>query len=371
MDNFTYAQPVKIYFGAGKLNELGEIAEKNGYKRGGLIADSIFIKNGLAQSLKEKTPCIIGVFSEFSPNPMLNEVLAAAAKLKEWQVDFVVALGGGSALDLAKFAASMVYAQHDIRDYFFGKKTFSSEHLPLFAVPSTAGTGSEVTTVSVCTDDDTGIKAPLLHKNFLPEIAIVDSQLTLSVPPFVTALTGMDALSHALEAFWSINHQPICDLLATAACRLIFANLETAYADGRNPTARHNMSLAALYAGLAFSQTKTAACHACSYPLSSDYNLAHGEACAFTLDSITRLNAAAEGGRVERLAKEIGIENANAMADKIYAMKKAMGLRCTLAECGIEDISALSEKCVAHTLMNNNPVKIDKSTMIKIFENLR
>lgn len=371
MVDFTYAQPVKIYFGSGKLNDLGEIARQNGYETGALIADSIFIKNGLATELKEKTPCIVGIFSEFSPNPMLSEVRKAADKLKEWGVDFVVALGGGSALDLAKFACSMVYAQHDIREYFFGRKVFSPRHLPLFAVPSTAGTGSEVTSVSVCNDDETGIKSPLSHKNFLPEIAIVDSSLTLSVPPFVTAQTGIDALSHALEALWSVNHQPICDLMAIASCKLIFSNLEKAYLYGDDAEVRDNMSLAALYAGLAFSQTKTAACHACSYPLSIDYKLAHGEACGFTLDSFVRLNAFAEGGRIESFAKEIGFTGAFDMADKLYSMKKNMGLKCTLAECGIKDITGLSEKCIAHPLMKNNSVEIDRGTMIKIFENLR
>lgn len=371
MVDFAYAQPVKIYFGSGKLNDLGAIARQNGYKTGALIADNIFIKNGLAQALKEKTPCIVGIFSQFSPNPMLSEVQNAADKLKKWGVDFVVALGGGSALDLAKFAASAVFAKHDIREYFFGRQVFSSQHLPLFAVPSTAGTGSEVTSVSVCNDDETGIKFPLSHKNFLPEIAIIDSSLTLSVPPFVTAQTGIDALSHALEALWSVNHQPICDVMAVNSCKLIFANLEKAYNDGKDAEARDNMSLAALYAGMAFSQTKTAACHACSYPLSIDYKLAHGEACGFTLDSFVRLNADAEGGRIAAFAKEIGFLNASDMADKIYAMKKIMGMKRTLSECGIEDIADLSDKCLAHPLMKNNSVKIDRETMIKLFENLR
>lgn len=371
MDNFVYSQPVKIYFGAGKLKELSSIAEQNGYKRGALISDKVFVNSGLAQSIQELTPCIAGIFSDFSPNPMLSEVVKAVEKLKQWQVDFVVALGGGSALDLAKFACSMAHAEYGIREYFFHRQEFSVKGLPLFAVPSTAGTGSEVTSVSVCNDDETGIKAPLAHKNFLPEIAIIDSELTISVPPHITASTGIDALSHALEALWSVNHQPICDLWAIHSCKLIFANLEKAYSDGNDAVARDNMSLAALFAGLAFSVTKTAGCHACSYPLSIDYKLSHGEACGFTLDSFVRLNAAAENSRLEALAREMGFCNAEALADRIFEMKKRMGMKCTLDECGIEDVDALCQKCISHPLMNNNPIKPDMSQMRQFFENLR
>lgn len=365
---FEYFQPVEIIFGQGKIKELNNILNNKGYKKGVLICDRIFILNGLSERLLAENFLIKSVFTDLSPNPLLSEVCNAVKIIKENDADFVIAMGGGSCMDVAKFACSMAYASGDIRDYFYGRKLFEAKKVSLILVPTTAGTGSEVTSVSVCNDEINGIKAPMNHKNFFADIALIDPELTLSVPQNVTADTGIDALSHALEGFWSKNHQPISDMFAFQSCKLILDNLLDAYNNGQNTVARQNMSLGALYAGLAFALTKTAGCHACSYPISINYKLSHGQACGLTLDSFIRINKNAENKRLEEFSKSLGYSGADALAEKVKQLKKAMGMKCSLSDYGITDIKKLAYECSIHPLMSNNPVKLGCHQLKQMFE---
>ena len=222
MDKFNYNQPVKIIFGTGTLKTLQNVVEAEGFTRGVLVCDKLFLSNGVAKSILENTPSIVAVYSEITPNPLLSEVMTATNLIREKNADFVVALGGGSSMDLGKFAAAMVNEKGDIRDYFYKRKGFAAGGVPLIAVPTTAGTGSEVTGVSVCNDEKTGTKIPLADKNLFAHIALVDPELTFSVPPFVTATTGLDAMAHALEAYWCRAHNPVSDSLAIGALNRIF-----------------------------------------------------------------------------------------------------------------------------------------------------
>ena len=233
-------------------------------------------------------------------------------------------------------------------------------------MPTTAGTGSEVTQVSVISHGTE--KKTINNPAFMPRAAIVAPELCMSVPPRTTMNTGLDALAHALEGFWSVHHQPICELMTAEAIRLILANLETAYRDGSNADARSALSYAALLGGLAFALPKTAASHACSYPLSEDYHLPHGEACAFTLDSLVRINADA---RLEALCRRAGLSGTEELASRIAGLKKLGGLRTRLSELGDVDMDKLVHDCAVHPLMNNNPVHMDEDALRAMFEALR
>ncbi|MDD3947544.1 MAG: iron-containing alcohol dehydrogenase [Clostridia bacterium] len=365
-NSFAYSLPVKIVFGVGVAEQLKDIATSCGFKRGVLIADKLFAENGMADKIMKDCPSLVALYSDITPNPMLSEVTAAAELLRQTEADYAVALGGGSSMDLAKFACSLVFADSTATDYFYKRKVFGAKHLPLVVLPTTAGTGSEVTSVSVCNDDQTGIKSPLPCDNFYPYLAVVDPLLTLSVPPFVTATTGIDAMSHALEAFWSVNHQPVCDMYAEKSLELIFSHLEKAYLCGEDIEARSAMSLGALYAGLAFALPKTAAVHACSYPLSIRYHLNHGEACAFTLDMFLRENASVDG-RLHTLAQKLGFRGVGAMADKIKDFKEKFGFKTTLKALGCEDVAALAAECQSHPLFQNNPKKFTAKSLAEVF----
>ena len=369
---WTYTQPVKLIFGTDKVKSLAKIVTDLGFQKGVLISDPVFIKNGLAAKVVEYSQgTLVEIFSDITPNPTVSNVDDCARIMREKDVDFAVALGGGSSLDCAKAACSVCKTPHSIVEFHSGKMKLGKEAVPLIAIPTTSGTGSEVTPVAVLSDPARGVKAPLVSDNFFPLCAIIDPALTLTVPPAITAATGMDVLSHALEGFWSKNHQPICDAMALHAARLVFDYMLPAYADGENLEAREKLSEASVMAGLAFGLPKTAGSHACSFPLTSVYHISHGEACAFTLDAFTRINAEAEGGRLNNFAKMLGFTDASAMADRILEMKKAMSMKVTLSDAGIpeeklSELASLSQ----HPNMLNNPVAMDVESILKMYKSL-
>lgn len=272
-------------------------------------------------------------------------------------------------MDCAKAAASVALTGDSIRKYHGTGISLPREHLPLIAVPTTAGTGSEVTCVSVLSDHANGKKAPIVSDGFYPEAAIVDPELTYTMPSAVTAGTGIDVLSHALEGYWSIGHQPVCDALAVHAAQLVFRYLYRAYQNPKDEEAREKMCEASVTAGLAFTLPKTTSSHACSFPLTNIYHIPHGEACGLTLDYFTRINAHGTGGeRVEMLAKSLGFSDADEMADEIYALKKKMGLRCDLKDFRLnEDQIGELVRISRHPNLYNNPVEITDEMLDKMY----
>jgi len=361
--DFLFYQPVKIFFGMGKMASLNDVLEALEVERCVLVCDSFFAAKG--KELMDANPRIVDLFAKVEPNPQLAGANEVAEMCRKHDAQAVIGLGGGSSIDTAKFASAITFGEEDAEVYYHGKKPFPSRRLKIIAVPTTAGTGSEVTQVSVmnCGEEKMTINNPV----FMPTAAVIDPELMLTVPPRVTMVTGLDALSHALEGYWSVNHQPLTDLYAIEAVRYVLNNLEKAYLDGSDKEARCNMAYAALLAGLAFGQPKTAGSHACSYPLSMDYHLPHGEACAFTMDSFVRINA---DERLEYLVKQVGLESVDALADEIIRLKKLGGLRCTLADLGDVDLDKLAADCSVQGLMNNNPVKMSVADLRAMFEKL-
>jgi len=216
-----------------------------------------------------------------------------------------------------------------------------------------------------------GKKSSIVHPCLFPKLAIIDPELCVSMPPDLTAITGLDALAHAIEAFWSINHQPICDALALEASRKVFEYLPTAYKDGNNLKARAEMCEASVMAGMAFAIPRTAGSHACSYAFTTGYDVPHGEACAITLAAFTRINCEAEEGRLHVFAKQLGFKDAYEMADRIDELKKSMGMIMTLGEAGAtkKAIPMLVESS-KHPNLLNNPVDMDDERLTELFENL-
>ena len=361
---FLYTQPVKIRFGIGASAELGRLLQELGASRCLVVCDRFLRANALA--MQSEIPEIKAVFSDVEENPQLSGVNAAIALIREHALDAVVGIGGGSTMDTAKFASAVALESDDALPYFRGEKAFPDAHLPMIAVPTTAGTGSEVTQVSVISRGRE--KKTINHPVFMPKLAIVDPALTCTVPPRTTMNTGLDAMAHALEGYWSKHHQPLSDLFAVEAVRLVLENLETAYRDGANLAAREKMSLAALMGGLSFALPKTAGSHACSYPLSEDYHLPHGEACAFTLDSFVRINA---DERLETLCRRVGLSGTEELAQRIRALKALGGLRTKLSDLGEVDLQKLCRDAAKHPLMQNNPVPMDEDALLRMFEALQ
>lgn len=363
-NNFVYSQPVKIFFGEGKFASLGEILAELGVERCVIACGRHFTPE--AEKLMAENDAIVGVFGGVEQNPQLSGIEETVRLCREKKADAVIGIGGGSSLDTAKFAAAVTLGEGTPLEYYRGERPFPDKRLTIIAVPTTAGTGSEVTQVSVVSHGTE--KKTINNPVFMPRAAIVDPVLSSTVPPRTTMNTGLDALAHALEGYWSRNHQPISDLMAIEAVRIILGNLEKAYRDGSDKEARANMAYAALLGGLSFALPKTAASHACSYPLSEDYHLPHGEACAFTLDSLVRINA---DERLEYLCRAVGLKDTDELAERIAALKALGGLRTRLSDLGEVDLDKLCRDCAAHPLMNNNPVRLDESALRRMFEALK
>ena len=363
-ESFIYAQPVRIFFGEGSFAKLPDVLDELGSKRCVIACGRHFAPE--AEKLRAGTGAIVGVFGAVEQNPQLSGAAETARLCRELGADTVIGIGGGSSLDTAKFAAAIARGEGEAIEYYRGERPFPAERLTVVAVPTTAGTGSEVTQVSVVSNGSE--KRTINNPVFMPRAAVVDPLLSVGVPPRTTMNTGLDALAHALEGYWSRNHQPISDLMAVEAVKVILANLERAWRDGSDLEARAGMAYGALLGGLSFAMPKTAACHACSYPLSEDYHLPHGEACAFTLDSFVRINADA---RLEALCGAAGLSGTDELAGRIAELKRLAGLRCRLGELGEVDIDKLCRDCAAHPLMANNPVAMDAERLRAMFEKLR
>lgn len=369
---WNYSQPVKIIFGNGQVEEIKNLMNIEGWENGLIVAAPNFISSGLTTKLMEESKGrLTAVFADFSPNPDVVEVDACAALIRKNGHGCVVALGGGSAMDLAKAAASSALAGDSIKDYHGTGKALPPEHLPLIALPTTAGTGSEVTCVSVLTDHELGKKVPIVSENFYPDYAVIDPELTYSMPSYVTACSGMDVLAHAIEGYWSKAHQPICDACAIQAIRLALKYLYRAFTNPNDAEAREKMCEASLIAGLAFTLPKTTSAHACSYPLTNIYGIAHGEACALTLDYFMRVNAENDDGRMRELAQALGYDDMFGLADTISGLKQKLQLRCDMKDFKLskEKIDELVQTS-HHPNMLNNPVTITDDILYDMYNKL-
>ncbi len=370
---WEYLQPVTIRFGEGVVGELAQVAAELGCKRGLLVSDPFFMTSGLARQIVDSSKgALVSIYSQVSPNPEVAEVDACAQQIRENDIDFLVALGGGSALDCCKAAGSICFTEDSIRKYHGTGVAMPQKHLPLIAIPTTAGTGSEVTCVAVLSDKELGKKGPIVSNGFYPAIALIDPELTYTLPPYMTASTGIDVLCHAVEGFWSKGHQPICDALALHATKIVFQYLRTAVSDPTNKEARSKMAEASVIAGLAFTLPKTTSSHACSFPLTNLLHIPHGEACGLTLDYFARINADAQDGRIHAFARELGFQDMYDMADAIHQLKVDIGLKCDLKSFHLTDQQVADLVRISrHPNLYNNPVDITDEMLNEMYQSMR
>ena len=371
MINYKYNLPVEIIFKCGAVKRIGEIIKNNNFKKGILICSERFIKNDQANEfIRHSNNIIEKIHFGISANPTIEDVENTTKAIKESKADFVVAIGGGSILDCAKISSSMVAMNIDIKS-FLDNKVEINKSIPLIAIPTTAGTGSEVTSVSVISDKLAEDKFPIKSNYLLPKVAIIDPELTLSVPKSITASSGIDVLSHALESYYSVNNNPISDILAIEAIKLVMNNLEKVILDGENLKYRENMCQASLLAGMAFSVTGTAACHGISYPLTSKYNIPHGEACGLTQDKVLLLNSSVEFDRIDKLSKSIGYKNVEEFAKDIYKLKEKIGLANKLRDYNIKenDLEKIASLCTSPNILSN-PYKFNKDKILNLLESI-
>lgn len=374
---WEFMLPVKLVFGNGKRKDLEKYINEIGGTRGILVCSKSFAKNGTADEFVKMSGGLIkGIFSDVRPNPTTDNVDSCVKLMRELDADFAVALGGGSPMDCCKAACAIAKGDDVIRSYHTGGKAINAnEAIPMIAVTTTSGTASEVTNISVLTDVALNLKNPMNDPAMYPKIAVIDPELTLTVPKQITASTGLDVLAHAVESYWATIHQPVCTACSIYSARLVFEWLEKAYNNPNDLTAREKMAEASIVAGVAFSHPRTTGSHACSFPLTNIYGVPHGEACAFTLDYFIKFNAykADADGRITALAKDCGFESPYAMADEIHAMKKRMEMKTKLSEIGCvtdEQIRELTKKSMS-MLMTRNPIPLTEDDIYTMYQKLK
>ena len=370
---WKYHDPVEVVFGTGKLEDLEQIMAERGMDRALIIADKFTHKNGIADKLKGYAGGrVLDIISEVETNPTHENVDACAARAREIGARSIIALGGGSAMDCAKAAAAAAVMNCTGMDLLRGRNI--TDALPLIAIPTTAGTGSEAGWGAVISNHATNEKLAIFGAPLFPKLAIIDPVLTYTVPPAVTAATGLDIIAHSLDALCSVKANPISDALAVRAAKLAFENLEAAFRDGSDPLAREKMAIASNVAGYAFSNTGTTGSHACSYLLTAKYRIPHGEACAITLDSWFRRDAGIRP-ELNELSRMMGFADADAVADRFAELKSLTGMRTTLTAMGVPDtreaLDELVESAYSSSNMKNDISQATKADIAALFEKLR
>lgn len=296
MTPFAYNTTTNITFGSGSASRIAELAPVRGAGACLFVTDPGLIRHGLCDgtlSALRDAGLHVTVFSEVEADPSLATLMAARDDGRAAEVDLVIGFGGGSSLDVAKLAALLLGSDEDI-DAAWGVGQAKGPRLPLVLVPTTAGTGSEVTPVSIFTvgeGEKRGVSSPVI----LPDAAVLDPDLTLSLPAPITAATGVDAMVHAIEAYasTSANNNPISRMQARQALQLLGANIETAVFDGQDIDARGAMMLGSMLAGQAFANSPVAAVHALAYPIGGTFHVPHGLSNALVLPHVLRFNAPA------------------------------------------------------------------------------
>ncbi|MGE4354600.1 MAG: iron-containing alcohol dehydrogenase [Oscillospiraceae bacterium] len=331
---WRHFHPTEVLFAEGMSLELGKIMTEKGFEKALMVCDPFTESSGVAEKLaNEAGGKVVSRYSDIEPNPSLKNVDGAVEAIKKAGAQCVIAVGGGSAIDCAKSAAAAAFMGVDAMALL--QRTPITGALPIIALSTTAGTGSEVTAAAIISDKDNGVKEALFSPALFPKVAVVDPELTYTCPPKVTASSGIDVLMHALDALSSVKATPVTDAMAVKAARMVFKSLPLAYKDGSNKDARCAMSTASVIAGLAFALTGTTGSHAMSYHITSKFGMPHGEACAFSADAWYRINVEARP-ELNDFASEIGFADAEALSDALNKLKREIGLRSTLAEAGID-----------------------------------
>jgi alcohol dehydrogenase len=372
-------QPItRLVYGPGSLRRLGELTRECGGKRVLLVTDPGLEAAGHPQralaSLREANLEVF-VFDGVEENPTTRHVEACVAAARAARIDFLVAVGGGSSMDCAKGTNFLLTNGGQMADYKgFGKA--SKPMLPSITVPTTAGTGSEAQSYALIADEQTHLKMACGDRKAAFRVAILDPEVTVSQPPKVTAVTGIDALAHAVESYVCTRRSPLSQMYARTAWRLLEPNLEVVLRDPTNLKARGAMQLGANFAGSAIENSMLGACHACANPLTAHYGLTHGVAIGILLPHVIRFNAPAVGPLYADLAREAVRVNGNdqvaaeALAQRLGELTAAAGLPPTLTACGVSPtiLPLLAEEAAEQWTGKFNPRPVTEADLLKLYE---
>lgn len=381
MSPFIFNTTKSIQFGAGVLARLGDIARASMGTRVLLVTDPGMMSTGIverAQAILTAAGVEVTLFADVQADPPETVIHAATDTARSADIQGVIGLGGGSSLDVAKLVALLAMGQEELKSVY-GVGNAKGPRLPLILVPTTSGTGSEVTPISIVTTgtaEKMGVVSPVL----LPDVALLDPELTYGLPAHVTAATGIDAMVHAIEAYASANanNNPLSRMLAVQALQLMGASILRAVHDGKDARARGDMLLGSMLAGQAFANSPVAAVHALAYPLGGHFHIPHGLSNALVLPHVLRFNAATAPGAYAELAPHVfptlasleGQERAAAFCDELAKLSRECGLPQTLRDMKITEdwLPRLASDAMNQTrLLVNNPRPVTEADAMAIY----
>ncbi len=376
----TFYIPAINLMGSGCLKDAATAVESYGWKKALIVTDAPLVKLGVVGQVAEllsKHGVTSDVYDEVKPNPNVTNVEHGLKVLKENECDFVISLGGGSPHDCAKAIALVATNGGAITDYE-GVDQSAKPQLPLVAINTTAGTASEMTRFCIITDDSRHVKMAIVDKHTTPVLSVNDSDLMLGMPPSLTAATGMDALTHAIEAYVSTAATPITDACALQAVTLISNNLRTAVKEGSNAEAREKMAYAEFLAGMAFNNASLGYVHAMAHQLGGFYDLPHGVCNAILLPHVQTFNAQVAAERLGDVAKAMGCDVAGKSADDaaavcidaIRTLAADVDIPAGVAQLGMkeEDIPTLAENAMKDACGVTNPIQPTFEQVCEIFK---
>ena len=373
--NWNY--PTAIKFGPGRIAELPEALKAAGIAKPLLVTDAGLVNLPVTQktiALLKDAGIPVGVFADVKPNPISANVEAGIKVLREGGHDGVIAFGGGSGLDVGKVIAFMagqtrpMWDFEDIGDWW--TRADPKGIFPIVAVPTTAGTGSEVGRAGVITDETTHTKKVIFHPLMMPKVVIVDPELTVGMPRFITVGTGMDALAHCLEAYCAPGYHPLADGIAVEGIRLVFENLPKVHADPNDVEARGHMMSAAAMGATAF-QKGLGAIHALSHPVGALYDTHHGMTNAVFMPYVLVVNRPAIEAKIARLAAYLGLApNFDAFLHAVIGLRLRLDVPHTLADFKVDGSKRdlIGDMAIVDPTAGGNPVELTKDRALEIFD---
>ena len=375
--------PRILQVGVNASTEIGQVMQQLGCKKPLIITDKMMVQLGYSAPLVdalEEIGISAQVFSDTLPEPTVASIQAGVTTACEGEFDAIIALGGGSPIDSAKAIAILAKHGGQMRDYKF-PRIVSERGLPVVAIPTTAGTGSEVTKVTIITDEVSGEKMLCMGTGFMPQAALIDYKLTLSLPARVSADTGIDALTHAMEAYVSKKASLFTDGQAINAIKLLAPNLRKVYHDGQDAQAREQMMLGSTLAGIAFSNASVALVHGMSRPIGAAFHVPHGLSNAMLLPEVTRFSLSGASARYADCARAMGIATATdsdaqagvKLIDELYAINDELQVPSP-AQFGIDrdlyfsSLTNMAQQALASGSPGNNPREASVEQMIGIYK---
>ena len=379
--SYGFFMPNISLMGEGALEDAGNEIKKLGFKKALVVTDKVLVEVKLVDVLLkvlDNVDVAYKIFDGTHPNPTKKNVNDGIKMFKDTSCDFVISFGGGSPHDCAKGIALVLANGGEIKDYE-GLDKSAKPQLPLIAINTTAGTASEITRFTIITDEDRHVKMAIVDKHVTPLIAVNDPKLMYDMPKSLTAATGMDALTHAIEAYVSTISTPVTDACAEKAIVLIAKNLVNAVNDGQNAEARSDMAYAEYLAGMAFNNASLGYVHAMAHQLGGFYDLPHGVCNALLLPYVQDFNKKAAAVRLKHVASLLGADVSNLSnedgakkaVELIKEMASKVGIPKSLAELGVkeEDFSILADNALKDVCGLTNPIQATKEEIIQIFRN--